>query len=79
MNYFTDHPASVGETYSEHLKVASSFGFTMILSGVACLIHGLVPSLFVRTGSQAIQRLHDRMVTHRRTKNAAGIPADFAI
>lgn len=79
MNVFTEHPASVGETYSEHLKVASGFGFTMIASGIACLIHGLVPALFVRTGSQTIQRLHDRMVVHRRTKSAAGISIDFAI
>lgn len=79
MNVFTEHPASVGETYSEHLKVASSFGFEMIASGFACLIHGLVPALFVRTGSQTIQRLHDRMVIHRRTKSAAGVPIDFAI
>ena len=78
MNYFTEHPASVGESYTEHLKAASGFGFTMIVSGVACLIHGLVPALFVRTGSETIQRLHDQMVVNRRSKNPSVISADFA-
>ena len=62
---FTEHPASVGETYGEHLMQASSFGTRMILAGLACLIHGLLPFLFVRTGSSAIAALHTRMVTQR--------------
>lgn len=67
-NPFTDHPASVGESYGEHLVMASGFGFKMILAGFACLIHGLLPFLFVRTGSAAINALHTRMVTNRRVK-----------
>ena len=51
---FTEHPASVGETYGEHLVMASGFGFRMILGGMACLIHGLLPFLFVKTGSSQI-------------------------
>lgn len=77
MNYFTEHPASVGETYTQHLKAASGFGFVMIVTGVACLIHGLVPAWFVRTGSGAIQRLHDQMVANRRAKSSA-VSQDFA-
>ena len=63
---FTEHPASVGESYGEHLVQASSFGVRMIVAGLACLVHGLLPFLFVRTGSTAIAALHTRMVTHRR-------------
>jgi hypothetical protein len=63
---FTAHPASVGESYGEHLVQASGFGLRMIVAGLACLIHGLLPFLFVRTGSTAIDALHTRMVTHRR-------------
>ena len=33
---FTEHPASVGETYGEHLVMASGFGIRMILGGMAC-------------------------------------------
>ena len=78
MNYFTEHPASVGESYVEHLKAASGFGVLMIASGLACLIHGLVPALFTRTGSQTVQRLHDRMIANRRQKNSPSASIDFA-
>jgi hypothetical protein len=67
---FTDHPKSVDETYGEHLVMASGFGSRMILAGFACLLHGLLPFLFVKTGSQAITELHDRMVTNRNRKAA---------
>ena len=65
---FVEHPATVGETYFEHLIAASSFGFHMVVGGIACMLHGLFPFLFVRTGSEAVDKLHHRMVTHRRTK-----------
>ncbi len=75
---FTDHPASVGETYGEHLAMATGFGLRMILGGFACLIHGLLPFLFVRTGSAQVSTLHDRMVANRRRKQLPGI-LDFVI
>ena len=62
---FRAHPATVGETYVEHFGVASSFGFTLIRAGLACLIHGIFPFLFTTTGRRAIEDLHRRMVTHR--------------
>ena len=65
MQFFTEHPASVGETYVEHLGVATSFGMAMIVGGLACIVHGLVPSLCMKTGSKTILSLHERMVSHR--------------
>ncbi|WKZ13097.1 MAG: DUF6356 family protein [Gammaproteobacteria bacterium] len=62
---FTEHPASVGETYVQHMGSASSFALHMIGAGVCCFIHGLLPFLFVKTGSNTITRLHDRMVVNR--------------
>jgi hypothetical protein len=62
---FNDHPASVGETYGEHLVHATGFGLRMMIGGLACIVHGLLPFLFVRTGSQQITTLHSRMVTNR--------------
>jgi hypothetical protein len=47
---FNRHPRTVDETYLEHMGVASSFGFRMIVAGCACLIHGLLPFTFVKTG-----------------------------
>jgi len=63
---FTEHPASVGESYSEHLFRAVYFGTRMVFAGAACLVHGVLPFLFVRTGSRAIAELNDRMVVNRR-------------
>ncbi len=62
---FVEHPATVGETYAEHMGMAFSFGGRMLLAGMACLLHGLVPALFKTTGSEAIRTLHDRMVVNR--------------
>ena len=63
---FTEHPASVDETYFEHLCVATSFSIRMFAASLACLVHALLPFLFVRTGSAAIETLYDRMVANRR-------------
>ena len=68
---FTEHPASVGESYSQHLFRAVYFGLRMVFAGIACLVHGALPFLFVRTGSRAIAELNDRMVVSRRV----GLPA----
>lgn len=63
---FTRHPASVDESYTQHLMHASGFGLRMILGGFACVIHGVLPFLFVKTGSAQIETLHGRMVVNRR-------------
>ncbi len=76
---FTDHPESVGETYGEHFLVASSFGVTMLGAGLACLVHALVPGLFVKTGSAAVTGLYDRMVAHRRRVRDSGVTAPDAL
>ena len=62
---FTKHPASVGKTYGQHLRHATGFGVRMILGGFACVLHGLLPFLFVKTGSNQIQTLHGQMVVNR--------------
>lgn len=65
MSIFTDHPNSVGETYGEHFVTATSFGVPMIAAGCACVLHGVFPFLFQKTGSNLVGRLYDRMVTNR--------------
>jgi hypothetical protein len=57
-NLFTKHPREVGESYGEHLAHAGSTGFTLIGAGLACLVHAVLPFLFVNTGSNIIRRLH---------------------
>jgi len=62
---FLSHPESVGETYLEHQGVALSFAAELLAASLACAVHALVPALFTRTGSRAIERLHARMVANR--------------
>lgn len=69
---FRDHPASVNESYLEHMGVAASFGWAMLKASCACFVHALVPGLCERTGSRIIARLHSRMVTNRSPQPAAG-------
>lgn len=66
---FTAHPASVGETYLEHMGVAFSFAAAMVGAGLACFVHGLLPFLFTSTGSRTIAALHERMVVSRRRQS----------
>lgn len=65
---FTEHPASVGETYGEHLRAAAGFGAAMLVGGTACLVHALLPFLFTHTGSATVTQLHHRMVINRNRK-----------
>lgn len=73
MSYFTRHLHSVDESYLEHARHALGFSAGLLLAGVVCLVHALVPFLFERTGSDIIRRLHDRMVENRhQLKSRAG-------
>ncbi|WP_129791067.1 DUF6356 family protein [Sphingosinicella sp. CPCC 101087] len=64
-NPFSDHPAAVGESYAEHLLAAARFGIRLIGAGLACLVHGLLPFLFERTGSNAVTALSSEMNARR--------------
>ena len=63
--FFTEHPRSIGETYGEHAGHALYIGTRMILAGTACLLHALLPGLFVRTASAAVEDI--RALMHKRT------------
>ena len=74
---FTEHPASVGETYGEHMGSAWGFAARMAAGAVACFIHGLLPFLFTRTGSGIINELHGRMVLNRARQSRIGPLGSF--
>jgi len=63
---FTEHPASVNETYFQHLASSTSFGLRMIGGGLVCLVHALLPGVFCTKASSTIGDLHDRMIVNRR-------------
>lgn len=68
---FTDHPASVNETYFQHMGMAFGFGGRMLLGSLACFVHAFFPWLCLTRGSDTIRQLHHRMVTHRVVRPAA--------
>ncbi len=61
LNPFTAHPASVGETYFQHMRFAFRFGGRMLLGGIAAVVHSVFPFLFVTTAS----RINDELVQIR--------------
>lgn len=65
---FLEHPRSVGESYLEHQRRAFGFGISLLAAALACLVHAVIPGLFVHTGSEAITRLHDQMIVHRSAR-----------
>ncbi|HYZ48072.1 MAG TPA: DUF6356 family protein [Sphingomonas sp.] len=70
---FRNHPREVGETYVEHFAAAGGFGLKMIAGGAACVVHAIVPGLFVTTGSGTVKKLYDQMVAKRNAKRLANI------
>ena len=67
---FSAHPASVGESYSEHFVTAGGFGWALLKASLACFVHAVLPFAFEKTGSKAISELHARMVSNRARQQA---------
>lgn len=67
---FTAHPASVNETYPQHMGMAASFAVRMLAGGLAVAVHAVLPFLFQSTGRRIVTELHHRMVTHRVVRPA---------
>jgi Family of unknown function (DUF6356) len=63
---FLEHPRSLGESYWSHQRRAFGFGITMVVAGLACVIHAVFPAVFERTASSTVTRLHGRMKAAQR-------------
>jgi hypothetical protein len=72
--FFTEHPATVGETYGEHFAFAASIGGRMVVGGLACMLHAALPELCKTTGSRTIRELALRLVPTSRDKRVT-VPA----
>ncbi|HNP36262.1 MAG TPA: DUF6356 family protein [Woeseiaceae bacterium] len=62
---FTEHPATVGETYGEHFFAAMGFSLSLLRAAFCCGLHAVFPFLCEKTGSQCIEGLYERMVKNR--------------
>ncbi|MBI1417391.1 MAG: hypothetical protein GC146_09225 [Limimaricola sp.] len=58
---FLDHPASVDETYFQHMRFAGWFSFWLATAAGAALLHAIVPAVCETTASRIIRRLYARI------------------
>ena len=58
LSAFRDHPASVGETYPEHMAFAMRFGARLFCAAAAAFVHALIPALFETTASDTVKAMH---------------------
>jgi hypothetical protein len=59
------HLEKSNETYTSHLLWAILAGFKLIWSGIASIVHGIVPGIFTGTAAKTVIDLyHQRLVDH---------------
>ena len=68
--HFTEHPASVGESYGEHFRVAARFARCLAVAAGAAAVHAVVPSMCTKTASQRICQLHEEMNRRSRRRGS---------
>ena len=73
--FFTDHPASVGETYGEHFRVAAGFAGTLAVAAAAAAVHAVVPALCQTTASRRIREMNSRLGVGARAASDASTRA----
>ncbi len=57
---FTAHPASVDETYLEHMAFALKFFALLALAAMAALVHAILPFCCEKTASRIVAKLYAR-------------------
>ncbi|WP_431311030.1 DUF6356 family protein [Methylobacterium nigriterrae] len=67
---FTEHPASLGETYPQHMRASLGYAVPLLGASLAAFVHALFPFLFKATASGSVKRLYERM-----TRRCAGCPS----
>lgn len=63
---FTEHPASVDETYGEHMRVALGVAGSLAVASGAAIVHALVPALCEKAASKRIRALHETITSGAR-------------
>ena len=58
---FVAHPASVEESYFEHMGFALRFAFWLGVAALAALVHAVFPAACEKTASRIVTRLHGRI------------------
>ena len=67
---FTDHPASVHETYFGHMAFAAWFASRLFMAAGAALVHAVLPFMFETTASRIVRELYER-TSNRKAHHAS--------
>ncbi len=57
---FLAHPATVEESFFEHMAFALKFATALFLAAGAALVHAFIPCLFEKTASKIVAQLYER-------------------
>jgi hypothetical protein len=74
MSLFTDHPATVGESYGEHMMFAWRFGFRLFKAASKAFLHGIFPFAFETSASDEVKTLARELAN--RGSDTAHAPAN---
>lgn len=66
---FTEHPRSVGMTWTSHGVGALQIGVRLVGAGCAAIIHAVVPGVFSDTAGRTVARIYDH-IQQRKAKSA---------
>lgn len=71
--YTSEHLQDVNMTYFQHMGYALSYSFISFAISIIFIIHALIPDLFISTGSDGIEILHDHFkeikLNHKNNNN----------
>jgi hypothetical protein len=62
---FSEHPRSLGMSWSAHAVGAVSIALRLIGAGVACLIHAIVPAWFTQTAGKTVTEMYEEMARRK--------------
>ena len=65
VSMFTDHPRSLGMSWSGHAAGAVKIGAQLIGAGAACMVHAVVPGWFTETAGRTITGMYNHMMSRR--------------
>jgi hypothetical protein len=66
------HLKEIHESYFEHMQFAQKCGWRMVIAGLACVIHSIIPDIFMTTASDTMKELEEEI---NARKNKPKTPA----
>ena len=65
---FTEHPAAVGMTYFEHMKLSAQLSWCFMCASATAAVHAIAPCLFQTSSTDAIIHIRTLIIhTNKKT------------